>query len=240
MIVDIFIPCMIDQISPETGFNMVKVLDKLGCSVYYNTEQTCCGQPAFHAGFRDDAKGIGEKFIKEFLNDRYIVSPGTACSGYIKNQYPEMFHNSVLHNQYKQVQRNMYEFSDFLVNVLRITNIGAILNAKAVYMDTCTGLRNYGIHREPRVLLEKVRGLELKEIQPADVCCGFGGAFSVNQAALSTAMAKTKVDYILKTGAEYIIASEFSCLMHLSAYIRKNNIPLKTLHIADVLATGWD
>src|SRR5688572_8181001 len=167
MIVDIFVPCFIDQIYPHSAENMVKVLKKAGCSVHYNTEQTCCGQPAFNAGFWDQAKEVGTKFIHDFPNDRYIVSPSASCTGMIKNYYPEMFHNTVLHNEYKQIQKNIYEFSDFLVNVLKITDLGATLKGVATYHDSCSALREYGIKREPRLLLEKVRGLELREMKDA-------------------------------------------------------------------------
>jgi L-lactate dehydrogenase complex protein LldE len=123
MVVDIFIPCFVDQLYPNTAMNMVKVLEKVGCDVNYNPEQTCCGQPAFNAGYWDDAKKVGEKFIKEFQNDRYIIAPSASCVGMIKNYYPELFHNSALHNEYKQLAKNIFEFSDFLVNVLKITDV---------------------------------------------------------------------------------------------------------------------
>ncbi|HRG57668.1 MAG TPA: (Fe-S)-binding protein [Bacteroidia bacterium] len=239
MIVDIFIPCYIDQFHPETGFNMVKVLDKVGCSVNYNIEQTCCGQPAFHSGNWDDCKEIGEKFIKEFLNERYIVTPSAVCAGFVKKQYSEMFHNTVLHNEYKQVQRNMYEFSDFLVNILKISNLGATLNGKAVYMPTCMSQRNYELKNEPLLLLEKVRGLNLLELPEADTCCGFGGAFTLKYENVSSALAQAKIEHILSTGAEYVISSDYSCLMHLNSYIKKQELPLKVMHVADVLASGW-
>jgi L-lactate dehydrogenase complex protein LldE len=141
MIVDIFIPCFMDQIYPDTGLNMVKILEKVGCGVNYNPEQTCCGQPAFNMGYWNDCKEVGEKFIREFQNDRYIVCPSASCVGMIKKYYPDMFHNSVLHNEYKQVQKNIYEFSDFMVNVLKITDIGATLNGIATYHDSCAALR---------------------------------------------------------------------------------------------------
>lgn len=240
MIVDIFIPCYIDQFHPETGFNMVKVLDKVGCSVNYNIEQTCCGQPAFHSGNWDDCKEIGEKFIKEFLNERYIVTPSAVCAGFVKKQYSEMFHNTVLHNEYKQVQRNMYEFSDFLVNILKISNLGATLNGKAVYMPTCMSQRNYELKNEPLLLLEKVRGLNLLELPEADTCCGFGGAFTLKYENVSSALAQAKIEHILSTGAEFVISSDYSCLMHLNSYIKKQELPLKVMHVADVLASGWD
>ena len=109
MIVDIFIPCFMDQLYPQTGMNMVKVLERLGCEVNYNAAQTCCGQPAFNAGFWNDAKEVASKFIHEFQNDRYIVSPSASCAGFVKNYFPEMFYNSVLHNEQKQVSKNIYE-----------------------------------------------------------------------------------------------------------------------------------
>ncbi len=240
MIVDIFIPCFIDQLYPEAGFNMVKVLEKVGCAVNYNPEQTCCGQPAFNAGYWAEAREVGEKFIKEFQNDRYIVSPSASCVGMIKNYYPEMFHNSVLHNELKNVQKNIFEFSDFLVNVLKITDIGASLDGVATYHDSCAGLREYGIKHEPRVLLEKVRGLEIREMKDTDTCCGFGGSFSVKFEPIAVSMGEQKVQNAIETGAKYMISTDSSCLMHMEGYIKKKNIDLKVMHLADVLASGWD
>jgi L-lactate dehydrogenase complex protein LldE len=240
MIVDIFIPCFIDQVYPNTGLNMVKVLEKVGCGVNYNPEQTCCGQPAFNAGYWDECKEVGEKFIREFQNDRYIVCPSASCVGFIKNYYPEMFHNSVLHNEYKQIQKNIFEFTDFLVNVLKITDIGAKLNGTATYHDSCAALREYGIKREPRVLLEKVRGLKLKEMENTEVCCGFGGSFSVKFEPIAVGMGEDKVNNAMATGAEYLISTDHSCLMHMEGYANKNGKNIKMMHIADVLASGWD
>jgi len=240
MIVDIFIPCFIDQIYPEVGFNMVKILEKVGCGVNYNPEQTCCGQPAFNAGYRDDCKSVGEKFIREFQNDRYIVTPSASCSGFVKNYYPEMFHNSVLHNEYKQIQKNMFEFSDFLVNVLKITDLGAKLEGIATYHDSCAALREYGIKREPRILLEKVRGLELREMKDVETCCGFGGGFSVKFEPIAVGMGDQKLNNILATQAEYVISTDSSCLMHLEGYAKKQGKEIKMMHLVDVLASGWD
>lgn len=240
MIVDIFIPCFIDQIYPETASNMVKILERLGCGVNYNPEQTCCGQPAFNAGYRDECKEVGEKFIREFQNDRYIVTPSASCSGFVKNYYPEMFHNSVLHNEYKQIQKNMFEFSDFLVNVLKITDLGAKLEGVATYHDSCAALREYGIKREPRLLLEKVRGLELREMKDVETCCGFGGSFSVKFEPVAVGMGEQKLENALETGAEYIISTDVSCLMHMDGYAKKQGKNVKMMHLVDVLASGWD
>ncbi|MGD0712063.1 MAG: (Fe-S)-binding protein [Bacteroidales bacterium] len=237
MIVDIFVPCFIDQLYPQTAFNMIKVLEKMDVSVHYNLEQTCCGQVAFNSGFWDHAKCVAEKFIRDFSNDRYIVAPSASCIGMIRNYYPKMFHNTALHNECKQLQRNIFEFTDFLVNVLKVKDVGASFNGKVTYHDACAALREYGIKDEPRCLLKNVHGLELIEMKNTDVCCGFGGTFSVKHEAISTAMGEQKVQNALDTGAEYIISTEASCLLHLEGYIKKHNLPIKTLHIADILAS---
>ena len=239
MIVDIFIPCFIDQIYPETANNMVKILEKVGCEVNYNIEQTCCGQPAFNGGFWDACKEVGQKFIKDFPNDRYIVSPSASCVGMIKNYYGEIFHNTALHNEYKQVHKNIYELSDFLVNILNVTDIGATLNGIATYHDSCAALREMNIKTEPRTLLSKVKGLELREMKDVETCCGFGGTFSIKYESIAVAMADTKIENAMATEAEYIISTDISCLMHLDGYLKKQNKPLKIMHLADVLASGW-
>ncbi len=239
MIVDIFIPCFIDQIYPNAGMNMVKVLEKVGCDVNYNPEQTCCGQPAFNGGFWEDAKVVGEKFIKEFQQDRYIVSPSASCVGMIKNYYPEMFHNSALHNEYKQLSKNIYEFSSFLVNIMKVTDVGAKLDGIGTYHDSCAALRECKIKQEPRTLLKHVRGLEIIEMKDTESCCGFGGTFSAKFEPIAVGMGADKVKNALDTGAQYLISTDASCLLHMEGYIKKQNKDIKTMHLADVLASGW-
>jgi len=239
MLVDIFIPCFIDQVYPQTGMNMVKILEKLGVDVHYNGNQTCCGQMAFNSGFWDEAKEMGAKFLHDFPNDRPVISPSASCSGMVKNYYPWLFHNTGLHYEYKQLKKNMYEFTDFLINVLKVDEIGAEFNHVVTYHDSCSALREYGIKDEPRQLLSKVRGLELREMKNNDVCCGFGGTFSVKFEPISTAMAEQKVKYALETGAEYIVSTDSSCLIHQQAYIDKHHLPIRTIHVIDVLASGW-
>ena len=133
----------------------------------------------------------------------------------------------------------MYEFTDFLVNVLKLDDTGAEFNHVVTYHDSCAALREYGIRDEPRALLSKVKGLTLKEMNNNEVCCGFGGTFSVKFEPISTAMAEQKVKNALDTGAEYIVSTDSSCLMHQQAYIDKHKLPMKTMHIIDVLASGW-
>jgi L-lactate dehydrogenase complex protein LldE len=219
---------------------MVKVLEKATCEVVYNTNQTCCGQPAFNAGCWDEARAVGEKFIKDFDNTDYIVAPSASCAGFVKNYYSKLFDNSSNHNQVKDLGNRMYEFSAFLTDVLKIENYGATLNGKATYHDSCAALRECKIKEGPRKLLKNVKGLELVEMVDNETCCGFGGTFAVKFDAISIAMADQKIKNALETGAEYIISTDLSCLLHLDGYIKKKELPLKTMHIADVLASGWE
>ena len=236
MTVQLFIPCFVDQLFPETGFNMVKVLEKAGVEVEYNTEQTCCGQPAFNAGFRDEAREVCSKFLKDFSGHDYVVSPSASCVGFVRNYYSKLFDNSSVHNNVRDLGKRIFEFSSFLVNVLGIEDFGATLHGKATYHDSCAGLRECRIKEEPRKLLSRVKGLELLEMNDVETCCGFGGSFAVKFESISSAMADQKVNNALQTGADYIISTDASCLMHLEGYIRKKELPIRTMHIADVLA----
>jgi L-lactate dehydrogenase complex protein LldE len=225
---------------PETAFNMIKVLEKATCEVSYNTNQTCCGQPAFNAGCWDEATAVANKFLKDFEGTDYIVTPSASCAGFVKNYYTKLFDNSSAHNKVKDVGSRMYEFSSFLTDVLKIENYGATLKGKATYHDSCAALRECKIKEGPRKLLNHVKGLELVEMVDNETCCGFGGTFAVKFDSISVAMADQKVKNALETGAEYIISTDLSCLLHLDGYIKKKELPIKTMHIADVLASGWE
>lgn len=215
---------------------MVKVLEKAGVEVTYNTEQTCCGQPAFNAGFRDEARDVCTKFLKDFSGHDYVVAPSASCVGFVKNYYSTLFNNSSLHNEVKDMQKRIFEFSSFMVNVLGVEDVGATLHGKATYHDSCAGLRECRIKEEPRKLLSRVKGLELLEMNDVETCCGFGGSFAVKFESISVAMADQKVNNALATGADYIISTDLSCLMHLEGYIKHKGHPIRTMHIADVLA----
>lgn len=239
MTIDIFIPCFIDQIYPDTGFNMVKILQKLGHEVHYNTNQTCCGQMAFNAGFWNEAKEVGEKFIRDFPHNRPVVGPSASCVGMVRNYYSQLFNNTSMHVECRQLQKNIFEFTEFLVRKLHITDLGAEFKAKATYHDSCAAMREIGLEKEPRILLQNVKGLELIEMKESNTCCGFGGTFSIKHEAISTAMAQQKVQHALDTGAEYIISTDLSCLMHQDSYIRKHSLPIKVIHLIDVLSSGY-
>ncbi len=249
--VDIFIPCFVDQLYPATAMNMVKVLERVGVQVNYNPNQTCCGQPAYNAGYHPQSRAVADKFLLDFAAPpavvtaqntlpRYIVSPSASCVGMVRNSYTELFMGTLEHSACQKVQARTYELTEFLVDVLGITAIpGARLAGKYTYHDSCSALRECGIRAAPRQLLDGVAGLERLEMAETTTCCGFGGTFAVKFEAISVAMAQQKVEHALDTGADYLVSTDVSCLMHLEAYIKKEKLPLKCLHIADVLASGW-
>ena len=239
MNVQLFIPCFVDQLFPETAFNMVRVLEKAGCTVSYNTKQTCCGQAAFNAGFWDESKAVCQKFINDFKGTDPIVTPSASCAGFVKNYYSRLFDNSSLHHEVQDLKQRTYEFSDFLVNVLHKESFGASLTGTATYHDSCAALRECKIREEPRKLLANVKGLSLVEMADAETCCGFGGTFAVKYENISVAMGEQKVENALATGARYLISTDLSCLMHQQGYINKKGYSITTLHLAYVLASGW-
>lgn len=239
MIVDLFIPCFIDQLFPETAFNTLKILKQVDVEVNYNTNQTCCGQPAFNSGFRDEAKTVSEKLISDFPYDRYIVTPSGSCCGFMRNNMAQMFEGTEHSKQAETISERVFELSEFLIDVLGFEDLNAEFKGKAVYHHACGALRECGIKSAPLQLLNKVRGLELLELKEEETCCGFGGSFSVKFEPISVGMADAKVQNALAAGAEYIISSDASCLMHLNGYIEANNLPLKTVHLSDVLTSGW-
>jgi L-lactate dehydrogenase complex protein LldE len=239
MNIQIFIPCFVDQLYPQTAFNMVKVLEKVGCTVNYNPNQTCCGQPAFNAGFWDDARDVCSKFLKDFSGSDYIVAPSASCVGFVRNYYTKLFENSSNYNVIKDLQKRTYEFSEFLVNVLHVGDVGARFHSRATYHDSCAGLRECHIKKEPRQLLSYVKGLELVEMHEVETCCGFGGTFAVKFEPISIGMVDQKLINASNTGADCIISTDLSCLMHIDGYIKNKGSGLQTMHLADVLASGW-
>lgn len=240
MIVELFIPCYMDEFRPETARNTLKILQRLGCGVNYNIEQTCCGQPAYEDGYRDQCKEVGEKLIKEFQEERYVVCPGPGCVNTVRNHYPALFHNSALHNPYKNVQKYFYELSDFLVSILNASDVGAKYSAKAVLLDACDSCSTEKAGAPQRILLNKVRGLELLSLKDTLSCCGMGGGLDRKNEDLAVRMGKALLSDIQAVGADTIISSDPLCLMHLQGIIAKEKLSLNTIHIADVLASGWD
>ena len=239
MNIQLFIPCFVDQLFPQTAFNMVKVLEKAGCKVFYNTNQTCCGQPAFNAGFCDEARAVATKFINDFERVDYVVAPSASCVGFIRNYYPTLFEKKIDQKKIQSLAKRTFEFSEFLIDILKIENFGASFNGKITYHDSCAALRECKIKDGPRRLLNNVKGLELIEMNDVETCCGFGGTFSVNFEGISIAMAEQKLTNIIATGANCVVSTDCSCLMQLGGIIKSKNLPIESLHIADILASGW-
>jgi len=239
MKVQLFIPCFIDQLYPQVAFNTVKILEKAGCTVAYNTQQTCCGQPAFNAGFWGESKDVCTKFVQDFDGVDYIVSPSASCAGFIRNNYGKLFENNAFQSPAKKVSSQIFELSEFLVKILGVTDLGASFNGKVTFHDSCAGLRECNIKAEPRALLQQVEGLELVEMNDTETCCGFGGSFAVKYDTISVAMADQKIDHAIATEAEYIISTDMSCLMHLDGRMNHNGQQIKVIHLADVLASGY-
>ena len=240
MNVQLFVPCFVDQLYPQVAFNIVKVLEKAGCKVSYNSNQTCCGQPAFNAGFWGEAREVCSKFLKDFSGADYIVAPSASCVGFVRNYYEKVFENSADNHSYKKISSRIFEFSEFLVKVLQVTDIGASFDGKATYHDSCAALRECRIKEEPRLLLSKVKGLEIVEMNDVETCCGFGGTFAVKFEPISIAMGDQKVTNASETGASYIISTDMSCLMHIDGCSKFKHSGMTVMHLADVLASGWE
>ncbi len=234
MIVDLHIPCYVDRYFPSTAMNMVEVLKRYGCAVNYPADQTCCGMPALFDGFSEQCKEAGEYMIKLFQNDRPIVSCGTVCASVMKCHYHDLFHNSAMHNEYKHVQQNLFEFSNFLTEKLNVTEAGKTLNAKAVFIGGCSGVNGCVSHQPSLRLLKSIKGLQLISL-PEGNCCGWGGTMARNDEKKSVEMALALLHQIKSTGVELIISNEPGCLMHLMMVMNKQNMEIKTMHIADVL-----
>lgn len=239
MKVHVFIPCFVDQLYPDAGFNTIKVLERAGCRVAYNPEQTCCGQPAFNAGYWGESREVCNKFMHDFRDAETIVVPSASCSGFVKNYFPKIYDKSSKLDEISQFGSKVFELSDFLVNVLKIEDLGARFKGKATYHDSCAALRECKIKNEPRKLLSHVKDLELVELADNETCCGFGGTFSVKFEGISTAMGEQKVQHVVNTGADYLISTDLSCLMHLGGVMGNKGIHIRNMHLADVLASGY-
>lgn len=240
MTVEIFIPCYIDQVFPQVGFNMIKVLEKLGCEIQYNPQATCCGNPLYQGGYRDQAQTLAQKFLTDFAeSEHYLVCPSTVCVAMIRHAYEELV-TEEYQQAYYGLQRRMFEFTEFITDILEVEEIeGAKLEGLATYLDTCTALRACGIEQSPRKLLSKVAGLQLVEMKEGESCCGAGVNFGIQFQAISVGMAEKKIDNANATQAQYLVSTDATCLLHLDGYIQKNRKKIQIMHIADVLASGW-
>ena len=243
MRVALFIPCFVDQLFPNVGIAMVKVLQRLNVEVDFPSAQTCCGQPAFNTGYWDEARELAKRYCEIFADADAIVCPSGSCTAMVRNFYPELLAGSVGGAGARPATAaipacvsNTFEFSEFLVRKLGVTDVGARFPAKVTYHDACHALRELRLKDEPRELLRNVKELELVEMSEAETCCGFGGTFSVKFPMISYAMDEVKCTSIKQTGAEYVVSGDSSCLMQIDGYLRRKGLPIKTVHLAEVLA----
>ncbi len=236
MKVSLFIPCLNEHFYPESGISMVKIFNHLGVDVEYVDNQTCCGQPAFNSGYRKEIIPVVERFIELFKDKEFIVAPSGSCVSFVKCFYKELNINSKLIPALELLSNRIFEFTEFIVDVLKIESIGGQLNYKVTYHDSCHLLRELGIHDQPRKLIRSIKNINFIEMEKSDTCCGFGGTFSYKFEDVSIAMVERKCKYIDESGAEYCIGADSSCLMNIEGYLRKHNMKAKTMHIADLLA----
>jgi len=217
---------------------MAEVLERLGYEVDFPADQTCCGQPAFNSGYREEARTIARHFLKVFDHAECIVVPSGSCTSMVTHHFAELFHKEPeTLERVHALERRVWEFSSFLTEVAGVEDVGASFPGIVTFHDGCHALRELGIRGGPRRLLANVRGLELREMQPAEECCGFGGTFAVKFAELSGAMARTKIEAIQKTGAGTVVSLDPSCLMQIQGALSRAGSPIRTMHLAEVLAS---
>ena len=234
--VSLFIPCFVDQLVPQVGIDTADVLERIGYKVRFPEAQTCCGQPAFNTGYWDVARDVAERFVRVFADSEHIVSPSGSCTTMVREFYRELLKDRPTLSQAISVGERTYEFSEFLVKVAKVTDIGATFPHKVTYHDSCHALRELGIKKEGRELLRHVRGLELVDLPYSEDCCGFGGTFATKFPMISAAMGDTKAGNIDSTGAEFVTASDPSCLLHIDGILRQRNSRARTIHLASILA----
>jgi L-lactate dehydrogenase complex protein LldE len=235
----LFITCYNDTLYPETGRAVVRLLERLGVEVEFRAAQTCCGQMHANTGFRSEAYSQAKRLV-QLYQDADVVIPSSSCVAMIRDQYPgliEELGNHELREQFAALLPRVYELSEFLIDKLGVEDVGAYFPHRVTYHASCHGLRALGLGDRPFRLLAKVRGLELVALENLDRCCGFGGTFSIKNAEVSSAMLSTKLLDVQKTGAEYCTALDNSCLMHLGGALHRQFAAMKTVHLAEILAS---
>lgn len=241
MKVGLFIPCYINQLYPQVGIATVELLERLNVEVVYPSGQTCCGQPMANSGFENESIGACNNFVANFKAFDYIVTPSGSCTYHVKKHYNIIPQSE----EVTKVRNNVYELCDFIVNVLKVKNVGASFPYKVGIHKSCHGLRGLRLGSCSEIvgaeysyigdLLKEVSGVEIIELSRKDECCGFGGTFAVTEEAISVKMGKDRIQDHLDNGAEVITATDTSCLMHLEGLVTRNKQPLKILHIAEIL-----
>src|SRR4051812_48602224 len=236
--VSLFVTCMVDQLFPKVGMAMAGVLERLGYQLDFPEDQTCCGQPAFNSGYRAEARTVARHFLKVFDKAEYVVVPSGSCTAMITHHFADLFQKEPeTLERVHALEKRVWEFSSFVTEVAGVEDVGARFNGVVTFHDGCHALRELGIKSAPRRLLSNVRGLELREMMPAEECCGFGGTFSVKFAELSGAMVRTKIEAIVQTGAGAVVSLDPSCLMQIQGALSRAGSPTRPMHLAEVPAS---
>jgi L-lactate dehydrogenase complex protein LldE len=239
--VALLVTCLVDLFRPSVGFAAAKLLEDAGCTVAVPRAQTCCGQPAYNSGDREDAKAIARQVIEAFAGYDYVVAPSGSCAGMVKVHYPELFADEPATRQKaEELAARTWELVSFLVDVRSVKSVAASCVRSATYHDSCSGLRELGIKTQPRQLLASVDGLSLKELPGAEICCGFGGTFAVKYPEISGKMASDKVADIAATGADCVLAGDLGCLLQIAGKLSRAGSTIETRHVAEVLAGATD
>ncbi len=239
--VGLFVTCLVDLFRPSVGFAAAKLIENAGCAVEVPAAQTCCGQPAYNSGDRKDTREIAKATIAAFEEFDYVVAPSGSCAGMLKKHYPALFTGDpVWESRAVQFSRKVHELVSFLADEMKVAGVETKLSAIATYHDSCSGLRELGIHDQPRKLLASVEGLALVEMQEADVCCGFGGTFCVKYPDISNAIVTKKAANIETVGADMLLAGDLGCLMNMAGRLKRDGSAIDVRHVAEVLAGMTD
>ena len=235
MKVSLFITCLADVFYPGVGKDVVEVLERNGCEVDFPSGQTCCGQPAYNSGYHKETKDVAKHMIKTFEASDYVVSPSGSCTSMV-HEYVHLFKgDGEWQRKAEKLADKTYEFSQFLVEVLKVEDVGAVFEKKATYHTSCHMTRLLGVKDAPMKLLENVKGLEFASLPNKEICCGFGGTFSVKMVPISEQMVNEKIEHIEETGAEVLIGADCGCLMNIGGRIERQGKPIQVMHIAQVL-----
>jgi L-lactate dehydrogenase complex protein LldE len=238
--VAVFATCLVDALFPDVGKSTVRLLRRLGHNVEVPSQQTCCGQMHVNTGYPREALPLVRNHVETFLDYEAVVVPSGSCTAAIRHQHADVarqYGDAVLVEGAELVARHTYELSEFLVDVLGVTDVGAYFPHRVTYHPTCHSLRLLRVGDRPSRLLRQVRGLDLVDLPDADSCCGFGGTFSIKNADVSTAMLADKMAGVLSTRAEVCVAGDSSCLMHIGGGLSRLNTGVRTVHLAEILAS---
>ncbi len=235
----LMITCLGDALYPRVGVAAVQVLHDLGVAVDFPAGQTCCGQPAYNAGFRDAARDTARAFLHAFAGSEHVVSISGSCAAMVRDGFPGLFAGRPEEADAKALAARTCEFSEFLVDVLGVDELPVSWRSTATLHHSCHTRRLLGVVEQPERLLRMIDGLEYRPLPNAEQCCGFGGTFAVKMPHISTAMVDEKVDHILATGADLVVGLDMSCLMNIEGRLRRRGHDVEVRHLAEVLATGW-